>query len=198
MTNRNNAGEVGSRLLLLQVHKTWQLPLQDDPLVADLVCPLSWRVTIPSPILNSIRSRGNSPEHESSLPALPGVGFGALQSSGVLDPNSPVLLRTRFVAFWWPLPLSGLYLLIKRVGQNRHFSKPIHNPCGRIPHSACYKCGFWGSHHKIKALEGGPGICILADSPVDSEAPGSFSDSRPNSFYKAPFITDIRRVFPLG
>lgn len=93
---------------------------------------------------------------------------------------------------------SVLHLLMKRVGQKQHFSKPIHNPWVRIPQGACYKCGFWGPHHKIKAREGGPGICTLARPPVDPEAPGSFSDSGPDSLYKAPFITDIQGVFPLG
>lgn len=39
---------------------------------------------------------------------------------------------------------------------------------------------------------------MLASPPVDSEAPGSFSDSGPDWPYKATLITDILAVLPLA
>lgn len=62
----------------------------------------------------------------------------------------------------------------------------------------CYKCRFCGSHHESKALEWGPGTCILARPPrppVESEEPGSFSDSEPDSLYKASLLLRFWEFF---
>lgn len=115
------------------------------------------------------------------------VCFRILEVSGIWDSNSPILLQIFCVTKQWLLSLSVLQFPMKRLEQYQYFPELIQNLLHQNPPGCLLQRQHFGPHHKIKTLEWCPEICILAKTPVDSETPGSFSESGPDSSLQSLF-----------